>query len=86
MLVRHFRSMKVGSLVLVVGLLSVAGVLLAQGPTAPAKSAGGQGTAESVLKSRIRTKAVLWRLLRTGQGSRGDHWSQKPARLLGGTS
>jgi hypothetical protein len=45
MLVRSSRSMKVASLVLVVALLSVAGVLLVQGQTAPAKPAGDHSAA-----------------------------------------
>jgi hypothetical protein len=45
MLVQYFRSMKVASLVLVVGLLSTAGVLLAQDQASPAKPAADRGAA-----------------------------------------
>lgn len=61
MLARYFRSMKVGSLVLVVGLLSVAGVLLAQGQTAPAKSVGGQGAATKLTPDGQPDIQGIWR-------------------------
>jgi hypothetical protein len=48
MLARYFRSMTVGSIVVVLGLVSAAGVLRAQGQSSSAKSGGGQGAAAPI--------------------------------------